>query len=80
MRSEKKLRKWRKKRKDKTKKQILGREPSALIQNVLTQKNSKMKILYKDDERRWWSRRMELTFPHKHIKNTSTYRTILLEN
>ena len=58
MRSEKKLRKWRKKRKDKTKKQILGREPSALIQNVLTQKNSKMKILYKDDERRWWSRRM----------------------
>ena len=53
MRSEKKLRKWRKKRKDKRKKQILGREPGALIQNVLTQKKSMMKILYKDDERRW---------------------------
>lgn len=35
------------------KKQIFGRESGALIQNVLTQNNKKMKILYKDDERRW---------------------------
>lgn len=53
MTSEKKLRKWRKKRKDKRKKQIFGRESGALIQNVVTQNNKKMKILYKDDERRW---------------------------